>query len=188
MPCSELVDEKGFRTLPDYLAEGLEVVFVGLNPGLSSAQAGHYFASPRNRFWPALNRSGLLTRRQVSGSDHEVLKQGLGFTDVVKRASGGASDLRAADFKRWAPVLREKLDRVGPLIVCFQGVTAYRNYLKFAEGLSVKPRLGLQPRTIGRSHVFVVPNPSPANAAYSLDDLVEWFRQLKRYRDELRNA
>ena len=42
-------------TLPDYLTDGLDIVFVGLNPSEFSVQAGHYFANPRNRFWAALN-------------------------------------------------------------------------------------------------------------------------------------
>ena len=46
------------KTLPDYLAPGLDIIFVGINPGSYSAQVGHYFAGPRNRFWPAINRSG----------------------------------------------------------------------------------------------------------------------------------
>ncbi len=32
-----------FRTLPDYLQPGLDLVFVGINPGLYSVQRRHYF-------------------------------------------------------------------------------------------------------------------------------------------------
>ena len=175
-------------TLPDHLSTGLDIVFVGLNPGRYSAEVGHYFAGPRNRFWPAVNRSGLLKESLDAESDHRILKQGMGFTDVVKRPSPGASDLRASDFRRWAPVLKEKLERFKPLLICFHGVTAYRNYLKHAEGVNKRPELGLQPSNIGNSKVFVVPNPSPANAVYSLDVLVGWYRRLKEARDELKRA
>ena len=173
------------QTLPDYLRSGLDIVFVGLNPGLYSAQVGHYFATPRNRFWAAINRSGLLPEPLDPTTDHRMLELGMGFTDVVKRPSSGSSDLRAADFRRWAPVLKEKLERYQPKIVCFHGAVAYRNYLSHAEGVRERPELGLQPRDIGRSRVFLVPNPSPANAAYSLDVLVCWYRRLGELRDEL---
>ena len=149
---------------------------------------GHYFATPRNRFWPAINRSGLLEESLDAESDHRILRQGMGFTDVVKRPSRGASDLRASDFRRWAPLLKEKLERFRPLLVCFHGVMAYRNYLKYAEGVDKRPELGLQEFAIGASKVFVVPNPSPANAAYSLDVLTDWYRRLKDVRDELKRA
>ena len=46
-------------------------------------------------------------------------------------------------------------------------------------------RLGLQTHVIGGSRVFVAPNPSPANAAFSLDTLVCWYRKLKELRDGL---
>ena len=172
------------KTLPDYLAPGLDIVFVGLNPGLHSAREGHYFASPRNRFWSAVNRSGLLNGPLDAARDFQLVDQGIGLTDVVKRPSRGASDLRAADFRRWAPVLKTKLERFQPSIVCFHRVTAYRNYLRYADGVDHRPELGLQPRDIGRSRVFLVPNPSPANAVYSLEDLVAWYRRLKILRAE----
>ncbi len=173
-------------SLPDYLESGLDIVFVGLNPGLTSVQAGCYFASPRNRFWPAVNRSGLLNEPLNANTGHKAIEQGIGFTDVVKRPSSGASDLRAADFRQWAPVLKEKLERFQPLIVCFHGAMAYRNYLKYSEETDERPELGLQARSIGRSRVFMVPNPSPANAAFSFDVLVHWYCRLKELRDELK--
>ena len=174
------------KTLPDYLRPGLDIVFVGINPGAYSAQVGHYFATPRNRFWQAFNRSGILSEPLSPSTDHAALRQGVGFTDVVKRPTNSASKLRAADFRRWAPALKAKLQNFDPLIICFQGVTAYRNYLKYAEGIDARPELGTQPRAIGTSAVFVVPNPSPANAAYSLDTLVGWYRCLRELRDDLK--
>ena len=171
------------KTLPDYLTAGLDIVFVGLNPGLSSVDVGHYFATPRNRFWTALNLSGLVDEPMGPEDDRRMLSRGIGFTDVVKRPTRGASDLRAADFLRWAPVLRGKLERYAPRIVCFHGTTAYRGYLKYSESSDYRPALGEQPALIGSSRVFVVPNPSPANARWSLDDLDEWYRRLRVLRD-----
>ena len=67
-------------------------------------------------------------------------------------------------------------------------MTGYKAYLKYAEGVTEKPELGLQERTIGVSRIFVVPNPSPANAQYSLDDLVYWYQRLADYRQEPKGA
>ncbi|MYE55009.1 MAG: mismatch-specific DNA-glycosylase [Chloroflexi bacterium] len=174
------------NTLPDYLKEGLDIVLVGLNPSLRSVEVGHYFATPRNRFWRAINRSGLLAEPLDTYTDYKILEHGIGLTDIVKRPTRGASDLRAADYREWAPVLKEKLERFQPLIVCFHGVVAYRNYLRHAENIRQSAiELGLQPHTIGRSRVFVVPNPSPANAAYSLDTLVCWYNALHGLRDDI---
>lgn len=177
---------KSMNTLPDYLKEGMDIVLVGLNPSLRSVEVGHYFATPRNRFWRAINRSGLLTEPLDANTDYNMSEQGIGMTDIVKRPTRGASDLRAADYREWAPALKEKLERFQPLIVCFHGTVAYRNYLRYADDTKVSSiRLGLQSHTIGRSRVFVAPNPSPANAAYSLDTLACWYNALRELRDAI---
>ena len=165
-------------TLPDYLREGLDIVFVGLNPSVYSVEVGHYFANPRNRFWAALNLSGLLDREVGPEDDASLLADGIGFTDVVKRPTRQGSGLKSEDFRRWAPVLKDKLLRFQPRIACFQGNTGYGPYLKYAEGINNKAQLGLQPVTIGRTRLFVVPNPSPANAVFSKEDLAGWLRHL----------
>ena len=72
-------------TLPDHLREGLDLLFVGLNPSQYSAEVGHYFANPHNRFWPAFNLSGLVGRQVTAEEDATLLDDGIGFTDVAKR-------------------------------------------------------------------------------------------------------
>ncbi len=184
-PQSGNAADQDITTLMDYLEPGLVIVFVGLNPATTSVRAGHYFANPRNRFWPALNRSGLVDRDLSPEDDVCLSGYGIGFTDVVKRPTPQASGLTAADFRQWAPVLKTKLLRYRPRIACFHGVTGYNAYLKYAEGITQKSQLGLQERRIGESRVFVVPNPSPANAQFSLDDLVSWYQKLNQLRSEL---
>ena len=67
--------------------------------------------------------------------------------------------------------------------MCFHGKTAYRGYMKYAEDRVDLLELGAQPVAIGSSLVFVTPNPSPANAAWSLADLVGSYRRLAALRD-----
>lgn len=171
-----------FQTLPDLLAPDLRLVFVGLNPSSYSAREGHYFANPRNRFWAAFNNSRLLPvelgRACTPSDDSELLAHGIGFTDVVKRATSQGSSLKAPDYRRWAPVLRDKLLQFSPALVCFHGLMAYKAYLQYGENEKTAPGLGLQPRLIGSSRVFVVPNPSPANARYSVDALTGWYDRV----------
>ena len=168
--------------MPDLLRPGLKLVFVGLNPSEYSAREGRYFANPRNRFWPAFNRSLLLPpdlgRECGPADDGLLLEFGIGFTDVVKRATPQGSGLRAADYRRWAPVLRERLLEFQPSLACFHGLMAYKAYLRYAEGDKSAPELGLQPDSIGSSRIFVVPNPSPANARFSLDALAGWYDEV----------
>ena len=178
------------ETLPDYLKPGLDIVLIGLNPSTRSVQAGHYFANPRNRFWPAVSASGLVGREVGPEDDAAMLEWGIGFTDLVKRATPQASGLTAADYRRDAPRLKEKILKVEPLIACFHGLTAYRAYLRYAEDIPSAGAidLGRQEHSIGASRVFVLPNPSPANARYSLGDLTGWYRKLGEWRQELKNG
>ena len=179
---TESSETNEMRTLPDLLAPDLTLVFVGLNPSEYSAREGHYFANPRNRFWPAFNQSSLLPptlgRPCAPSNDAALLQHGIGFTDVVKRPTPQSNGLKAADYRRWAPLLREKLLQCRPNLICFHGLTAYKAYLRYAENDKSAPTLGMQPRTIGNSAVFVVPNPSPANARYSVADLADWYNKL----------
>ena len=177
-----------FATLPDYLAPGLDVVLVGINPSLPSVRSGHYFANPRNRFWRALNASGIVGAELSPELDRTLPEYGFGFTDLVKRASAQASDLKAGDFRKGCPLVQKKLLAYQPRIACFHGLTGYRAFLKYGEGCNAGAELGLQSRTIGETRLFVVPNPSPANAQYSVQVLTEWYRNLGRLRDELANG
>ena len=73
-------------TLPDYLRPGLDIVFVGINPGAYSSKVGKYFATPQNRFWPALSRSGIAnaSRPLVPGDEAWLHEAGIGFTVPLK--------------------------------------------------------------------------------------------------------
>jgi double-stranded uracil-DNA glycosylase len=179
--------EYPFPTLPDYLRPGLDLIFVGINPGLYSVQRGHYFARSTSRFWGAFSASKLSERvRRAIGTnslhaehDAELLRFGIGFTDVVKRPSANAADLKVSDFEKWAPRLLDKLQRYQSNVACFHGLTAYRPLLKFAlKSPDSVPMLGLQRERIGATRLYVVPNPSPANAHFTPTDQTAWYDRL----------
>lgn len=176
-----------FRTLPDYLRPGLDLVFVGINPGLYSVQRGHYFARPTSRFWPAFSRSRLSARvRAALGrdvlrpeDDRALLAFGIGFTDVVKTPSRSASDLSPAHFRRWAPRLLARLEAHQPRVACFHGLTAYRGFARYAlHAARADWDLGVQPLQVIRTRLVVVPNPSPANAHFRPADYVRWYDRI----------
>ncbi len=185
------------QTLPDYLAPALHMIGVGLNPSLPSVQAGYYFANPRNRFWRALLGSSLLQPAPVASLQPGVAAMSilleqykLGFTDLVKRPTANGSELRAADYRYWAPILHERLLQYQPDIVWFHGKMALKYYMQYTQQQQAASlSWGQQAFTIGQSAVYVTPNSSPANAAYSLDKLIESYNALAAYRQQraLRN-
>ena len=166
-------------TLPDYLRPGLDIVFVGLNPGLYSAQVGHYFAHKQNRFWPALSASGLIPEQIGPEHDARLPDWGIGLTDIVKRPTHGIHELTALEFRRGAKALEEKITYYKPRIVCFVGYTGYDVCCGKSRGS------GRQDTRFGGAHVFVMPSTSPRNARYSLETIIAALRDLKEYRDRL---
>ena len=173
------------KTLPDYLDHNLKIVSIGLNPSPVSVKAGYYFANPRNRFWKALNGSRLVNGELQPGETAmQVLfmKYNIGFTDLVKKPTRMGHELRAADYREGASVLKEKLLRYQPGIAWFHGMMTYKNYLKYAEGMDKEIPWGAQKFLIGKTRVFVTPNPSPANAPYSVEDLIRFYNDMVSYR------
>ncbi|MEU9518946.1 G/U mismatch-specific DNA glycosylase [Streptomyces sp. NPDC048224] len=162
------------RLLPDVVADGLRVLFCGINPGLLSAATGHHFARPGNRFWPVLHRSGF-TPRLLKPSEQELLPSyGLGITNVVARASARADELTAEEYREGGRLLTAKVARLRPRWLAVVGVTAYRT--AFDER---KAHVGPQERMFGSTRVWVLPNPSGLNAHWSVESMAEEFARLR---------
>ena len=174
------------ETLPDLLADGLDIVFVGINPSLFSVAQGHYFARRSNRFWPCFSRSVLsLAARQALGverlepqHDRALLDHGFGFTDLAKQPTARASELSPKDFAAGATVLAAKLERYRPRIACFHGLMAYRPFQRTLAREGAAPSLGEQRLSVGTTRLFAVPNPSPANAHFTPADQTRWYDRL----------
>jgi len=112
-----------------------------------------------------------------------LLDHGIGFTDVVKRATARADQLDPGEFAAGARELTAKLETFRPRIACFQGMMGYRPFARVHAPTSPKPVLGEQPLRIGRTRLFVVPSPSPANAHASPTVQTEWYDRLAAARD-----
>lgn len=173
----------GLLTLPDYLKPELKLVFIGLNPGLYSARVGKYFANPKNRFWPALSASRLVGMNTTAGDERILLEKGIGFTDVVKRATSQINELAGDEVKGGVRGLCEKIEKFSPAAACFIGFQGYRWVFSVPASVTIRP--GPQEEKIGSAKIYVLPSTSPANASYSLDRIVREFRRLKSWLEGL---
>ncbi|WP_436772586.1 G/U mismatch-specific DNA glycosylase [Yinghuangia sp. YIM S09857] len=162
------------RTIPDVIGPNLGVLFCGINPGLMSAVTGHHFARPGNRFWPALHLSGFTPRLLRPDEQDELLALGLGITNVVARATAGAAELTADEYREGGTLLRAKVEAYQPRWLAVVGIGAYR--VAFAQP---KAALGRQPLTLGETGVWVLPNPSGLNAHFTAQTLAEEFALLR---------
>jgi double-stranded uracil-DNA glycosylase len=156
------------------VADGLDVLFCGINPGLTSAATGHHFARPGNRFWPVLHLSGFTPRLLRPDEQRELLSYGLGITNVVGRATARADELTAEEYREGGRLLALRTARLRPRWLAVVGVTAWR--AAFGER---KAGVGPQERTFGNTRVWVLPNPSGLNAHWTTRTMAEEFGRLR---------
>ncbi|MER6754569.1 G/U mismatch-specific DNA glycosylase [Micromonospora echinofusca] len=173
-PTREELAAAAQRTIPDVIAPGLDVLFVGINPGLWSAATGWHFARPGNRFWPALHRGGFTPRLLHPSEQDELPGYGLGISNMVARASARADELTPAELLEGAEVLTAKVARHRPRWVAVVGVTAYR--IGFARP---KAAFGPQPEPLAGAPLWVLPNPSGLNAHFTPETLGAAFGELR---------
>ena len=162
------------KTVRDVIAPDLCVLFCGINPGLYTAAVGHHFARPGNRFWPALHAGGFTERILSPFDERELLKNGYGITNVVSRATASADMLTKDEIVAGGEQLRTKVLRYRPRILAILGVGAYRTAFS-----RPKAAVGRQEEMIGKTVLWVLPNPSGLNANYQAADLARLFRELK---------
>jgi double-stranded uracil-DNA glycosylase len=163
------------KTLPDVIATGLKVLLIGINPGLYTAAVGHHFARPGNRFWPALHQAGFTPRLFAPHEERELLALGYGITNVVAQATAAADELTDDEYEQGGRVLVAKVRQFQPRVAAIVGVGAYRKAFH-----RPKAAVGRQGETIGRTILWVLPNPSGLNANYPLPELVAQFRALRQ--------
>ena len=159
--------------LPDIIAERLGVVFCGINPGMNAAAAGHHFAGRGNRFWRAIHLAGFTPEEILPENDCTILRYGCGLTAVVDRPTARADQLSAQEFITVAVHFEQKIVRCAPRFVGFLGKAAY-------SALSGQREIawGSQPTAFGGAAVWVLPNPSGRNRAFTLAQLVGAYRQF----------
>ncbi|CAH1153571.1 unnamed protein product [Phaedon cochleariae] len=176
-------EEVSKRTLPDHLTENLDIVIIGINPGLFAAYKGHHYAGPGNHFWKCLYLSGLTPQQMSADEDYKLLQVGIGFTNMVERATKGSADLTRKEIKEGSQILLEKLRKYRPKIAVFNGKLIY-------EVFSGKKdfKFGRQPDVIEgtNTHMWVMPSSSARCAQLPrAADKVPFYAALKKFRDYL---
>jgi TDG/mug DNA glycosylase family protein len=170
--------------LRDRIEPGVRVLFVGINPGVRSAQTGHHFAGYSNRFWKLLSESGLVPERITYVDDDRLPQWGFGITNLIARPSPGISDLSPKEYVDGWKTLSSKVRRYRPHVLAFVGVTVYRALLPkilahVPRSRAIERAIGPQPHAVHGARVFVLPNPSGRNANYTYAEMLEAFRALK---------
>lgn len=174
-PTREELQAAAGKSVPDVIAPGLRILFCGINPGLYTAAIGHHFGRPGNRFWPALHLAGFTERLLSPYEERELLNNEYGITNLVNKATASADELTTEELLQGKQILEEKVLAFQPIYLAVLGIGAYRTAFQHP-----KASLGLQEETIGKTRLWVLPNPSGLNAHFQLDDLSSLFRELRQ--------
>jgi double-stranded uracil-DNA glycosylase len=143
--------------LPDQLQENLCLVFVGTAASTRSADVGHYYAHPGNRFWRTIHQVGLTPRLYEPREFPALLEFGIGFTDLCKPGAG--MDHEALAFPVDIAAFRDKMLRYQPKTIAFTSKKAASLFY----GIPTKAvALGRQPSLENLPEIFVLTSPSGA--------------------------
>ncbi len=163
--------------LPDQLRANLRLVFVGTAASTRSADLGHYYAHPGNRFWRALHEAGITPQRYQPSEFAALLELGIGFTDLSK--SGAGMDHRIARQSFDADAFRAKIEAHRPKTIAF---TSKKAASLFYHRPTRAIALGRQPPASGFPDVFVLSSPSgAASGHWTLQpwrELAEWIARV----------
>ena len=147
--------------------ENSKVLILGTFPSVKSRENQFYYGHPQNRFWKVI--AGL-TESEVPQTIEEkkklLLEHGIAIWDVIESCDIiGSSDssiknVVPADIER--VVANSKIQNIYA-----NGGTAKKLYEKYSQKKTGREIIGL-------------PSTSPANAAYSLDRLLECWQEVKK--------
>ncbi|XP_054168931.1 G/T mismatch-specific thymine DNA glycosylase-like [Oppia nitens] len=180
------------RTLPDHLAESMDLLIVGINPGYASAARGHHYAGRGNHFWKCLHLSGLVDKPMTATDDYRLIglndeetngNYRIGFTNIVSRTTRGSDCLSKQEIKTGGQVLRNKILRFKPTIAVFNGKGIYQIFSGTTDF-----KLGLQPnsQSIGSTLVYVMPSSSARCSQWPrITDKLPFYISLREILDKI---
>ncbi len=152
------------HTVPDVLRQNLDVVFCGTALGHKSAVERAYYAHPGNLFWRTLFETGLTPELIKPHTYTDVLKHGIGLTDLCKHAYGSDALLPADGLDSNArAALMAKILEFQPRFLAFTSKTAAACFLQKPTG---KLAYGLQDALCGLTQIYVLTSPSGLSRSY----------------------
>lgn len=147
--------------------ENSKVLILGTFPSVKSRENQFYYGHPQNRFWKVI--AGL-TESEVPQTIEEkkklLLEHGIAIWDVIESCDIiGSSD---SSIKNVVPADIERVIANSKIQNIYaNGGTAKKLYEKYSQKKTGREIIGL-------------PSTSPANAAYSLERLLECWQEVKK--------
>ena len=160
------MEERKSKTFPPVYNRESKILILGTAPSIKSVEDAFFYGHPQNRFWKVLAR---LCNSEVPATIEQkkamLLKNRIALWDVIDECDiTGSAD---SSIKNVVPAdIAGLLAKTNITKIFCNGKTAGNLYEKFC-----KEHTGME--------AVVLPSTSPANAAFSLEKLVEcWKRGL----------
>jgi double-stranded uracil-DNA glycosylase len=117
--------------ITERLTQGMNILFIGYNPSLTSHAKGLNYAGKINRLYHVLYQSGLTTRLYRPEESPMLLDDyGYGFTNIVARPTKTAAEIRKEEYAEGRMVLLDKLTRYRPKFACYVGKGVYEQFAR----------------------------------------------------------
>jgi TDG/mug DNA glycosylase family protein len=164
-----VIDARRQRTLPDFVGPGMRMLVCGLNPSLVAADAGFGYAGATNRYWSVAVAAGVVTRPRdpLAG----LAEDGVGMTDLVKRATPNADGLTVAEYQAGAERVARLVEWLRPGVVVFVGLAGWR------AAVDRRAVPGPQAAPFGGTPAYVMPSTSGRNARTTPTELADHLRR-----------
>ncbi|AOT68824.1 mismatch-specific DNA-glycosylase [Geosporobacter ferrireducens] len=176
----DLEKQTNEKPLPDIIAENLDILFVGFNPGLQSAAQRHHYAGKSNRFWRFLYESGLTPVQLKPQEDRKLLDYRYGSTNIVDRETRNAEEIRDEEYDIGREHLKQLILKYKPKIVCYVGIGVYK---KFSNRKDVVT--GLQQNSVvGGVRDYVCSSTSGLNSK-PMEEQITCFKELLKLLKEI---
>lgn len=156
------------HTLPPIYNNQSKILILGSFPSVVSRKENFYYMHPRNRFWPVIAKlCNEPLPQTVPARQQLLLKHKIALWDVVQSCQLiGSSD---QSIQKAQPNELFAMLESAPIKAIFtNGQKAYALYHKL-----IFPKIEL--------HAIALPSTSPANAAYSIERLLEQWSVLLPY-------
>ena len=142
-----------------------EVLILGSFPSVKSREAGFFYGHPQNRFWKVIGTVvGEKAPQDIPGRKAFLLRHHIALWDVIGACSiQGSSDTSIRDVE--PNDLSRILDSADIKQIFVNGKKAEAVYRKYTE-----KEIGIK--------AICLPSTSPANAAWTLDNLIEAWRRV----------
>lgn len=154
--------------IPPVYDANSRILILGSFPSVRSREQGFFYGHPQNRFWRVTTAVfGDEPPMTVPERRAFLLRHGVALWDVIAACEiTGSADasIRNPEINDLRPILE-----AAPIRAIFvNGQTAAKLYRRYAEPLTGRP-------------AYLLPSTSPANAAWSLERLIDAWRAITTF-------